>query len=148
MPELVEREAASRPEEEAGQVEPARLVPRALEPLIGQVAERLPEGAQGRGRPLVARHVEDFFEPLDQPRRARVVAGSAGRRGTAVERQPDRRDRRVDLGLLDHDPVGLVARHRIRRRQAGRPARGAGSGAASGGRRCATGTRARSCRPR
>ena len=83
-PDLVEREAPARPEAEAGEVEPARLVPRALEPLLGQVAERLPERPQGRGRPLVARDVEHLFEPLDQPRRARSPAGRRGRRSNAA----------------------------------------------------------------
>ena len=70
-PDLVEREAAAGPEREAGEVEPARFVLRALQPLIGQVAQRLPAGTQRRGRPLVARNVEQLFEPLDQTRRAR-----------------------------------------------------------------------------
>ena len=60
------------PEAVARQVEPARLVPGAPEPLVGQVAERLPEGPQGRGRPLVAGDVEGLFQPLDQPGRARA----------------------------------------------------------------------------
>ena len=105
------------PEAEAGQVEPARLVPRALEPLLGQVAERLPEGPEGRGGPLVARDVEDLLEPLDQPRRAGSSAGAEA----GAERGADRRDRRVELGLLDDDPVGLLARDRASRRRAGRP---------------------------
>ena len=66
-PDLVEREAPAGPEAEAGEVEPARLVLRALQPLVGQVAERFPQGAQGRGRPLVAGDVEQLLEPLDQP---------------------------------------------------------------------------------
>ena len=68
--DLVERKPRPGPEREAGEVEPARLVLRALDPLVGQVAERLPERPQGRGGPLVARDVEQFLEPLDQPRRA------------------------------------------------------------------------------
>ena len=51
-PDLVHREAAARPEHEAGEVEPSGFVLRALEPVVGQVAERVPERPQGRGRPL------------------------------------------------------------------------------------------------
>ena len=41
----------------------------------------------------------------------------------AIERQPDRRDGRFELGLFDHDPVGLVAGHRSAGGElAGRPA--------------------------
>ena len=45
------------------------------------------------------------------------------RRRAAVERQPDRRHRRFELGLFDHDPVGLIAGHRSAGGElAGRPA--------------------------
>ena len=128
---------------EPGQVEPARLVPGALEPLLGQVAQRLPERPEGRRGPLVAGHVEDLLEPLDQPGRAELLG-----RGDRPERHADRLDGRVELGLLDHDAVGLAARDRGPRAPACRRGPGAGSGAASGGRRSATGTRARPCRPR
>ena len=54
-PDLVERVTPAGPEAEAGEVEPARFVLRALQPLLGQVAERLPaapeapRAATGRG---------------------------------------------------------------------------------------------------
>ena len=148
-PDLVEREAASRPEEEPGEVEPARLVLGALEPLVGQVAERLPERPQGRGRPLVARRVEDLLEPLDQSRRAGLAAsrgGDAAHGASNAARIAAIAASISDCSMID--PVGLIAGDRSRGGRAGRPGRGAGSGAASGGRRSATGTRARSCRPR
>ena len=148
-PDLVEREAAARPEAVAGEVAPARLVPGALGPVVGQVAERLPEGAQGRRRPVVARDVEDLFQPLDQPGRAgrRAAASAAG----VSKRGPDRRDRRVDSSDCSITIWSVsTPRHGWCAGAVSpvRPGRGAGSGAASGGRRSATGTKARWCRPR
>src|SRR5204863_7087426 len=67
-PDLVEREPPTGPEDESSQVEPPGLVLGALEPLVRQLAQRLPERAQGRGRPLIAGRVEELLEPLDQPR--------------------------------------------------------------------------------
>src|SRR5437764_516571 len=64
-PGLVHGESAAGTEREPGVVEPSRLVLRALEPMIGQVAERLPERAQGRGRPLVARLLQGLLQSLD-----------------------------------------------------------------------------------
>ena len=132
------------PEAVAGQVEPARLVPGRLEPLLGQVAERLPEGAQGRRRPLVAGDVQHLFQPLDQPRRAR--APRAAPPAPNAVRIAAMAASSSDCSMTT--AVGLLAGDRRR----GRPGGPAGPAeldleppAAVVG--PATGTRARPCRP-
>ena len=149
---VVERIAAAGAEEKPGHVEPARFVARALEPFLGGGKQRVPQRLavpteatrreRRRGFPRAA-------SPAARGRRLQAAVAAMSSRRPAdprTRRGSPRSRRRARTARSRRGPTRL--RSRCRAGSSGRPVREAGSGAASDGRLVATGTRARSCRPR
>src|SRR5262249_8812726 len=94
-PHLVPRVTESRPQEEAGQVEPARLVDRRSRARRLEPEEDVPERPDRREWPGVAPGVERRLEPARE--RDGIVA--------ALESAAERAGRLLDAHGIDHEPA-------------------------------------------
>ncbi len=141
-PRLVEREPDTGPEDVAGHVEPPRLVLRRFIPPIGQVPKRLP-AALAAPRAATSRGGRPGILPV-----ASRAAPDLARRGRLPRKTPaliaampaSSSDCSMTTEAASASRIAGTGRARSMNR-------GAESGAASGGRRSASGTRPRSSRP-
>ena len=111
-PDRVHREADPGAEAVAGQVQPALLVTGGPRSIARRLAERLPEGPQCRGRPVVSGRIEEVLQMLDQPGRAPIGLGIGIGEGVA-----DGLGGGVDEGVFEDVLIGHPT-GRFRRRPA------------------------------